>query len=90
MGVYLQHVPFETCIKITSEYAILVKDDYHLCYGSRGKDACYGDSGGALANKKTIYGIVSFGYHCGQVPGVYVKISYYQKWIQDVIKLRSA
>ncbi|XP_026823797.1 trypsin 3A1-like [Ooceraea biroi] len=89
MGVYVQYVPFETCV-MALDYAILVKDDYHLCYGSQGRDACYGDSGGALASKKTIYGIVSFGHGCGQVPGVYVKISYYQKWIEDVMKLRFA
>ncbi|RLU25892.1 hypothetical protein DMN91_002054, partial [Ooceraea biroi] len=67
MGVYVQYVPFETCV-MALDYAILVKDDYHLCYGSQGRDACYGDSGGALASKKTIYGIVSFGHGCGQVP----------------------
>lgn len=87
MGVFVQHIPFETCINITSLYARVVKDDYHLCYGTQGKDACFGDSGGALASKRTIYGIVSFGHGCGKVAGVYVKISYYREWIKDVANL---
>ncbi|XP_011157839.1 trypsin 5G1 isoform X2 [Solenopsis invicta] len=56
MGVYVEHVPFETCVNATSSYALLVDDDYHLCYGTEGKDACFGDSGGPLASKRTIYG----------------------------------
>lgn len=68
-------------------YATLVNDDYHLCYGSQGKDACFGDSGGALASKNTIYGIVSFGYNCGEVAGIYVRVSYYREWIKTVINL---
>lgn len=87
MSVYVKHVPFDVCIKTTPQYAILVRDDYHLCYGTRGKDSCYGDSGGALASKRTIYGIVSFGHHCGEVPGVYVKVLHYRKWIKDVTNL---
>ncbi|XP_011878680.1 PREDICTED: trypsin epsilon-like [Vollenhovia emeryi] len=87
MGVYVQHVPYEICVNATTSYATLVKDDYHLCYGTQGKDACFGDSGGALAGKRTIYGIVSFGHGCGKVAGVYVKVSYYEKWIKAVTNL---
>lgn len=87
MGVYIQHVPYEVCINATSSYAELVKEDYHLCYGTRGKDACFGDSGGPLASRRKIYGIVSFGYGCGKVAGVYVKVSYYREWIKAVAKL---
>ncbi|KYM99075.1 Trypsin-1 [Cyphomyrmex costatus] len=87
MGVYIRHIPYETCINATSSYATLVKDDYHLCYGTQGKDACFGDSGGALASRRTIYGIVSFGRGCGKVTGVYVKVSYYREWIKAVMNL---
>lgn len=87
MSVHVQYVPFEDCVEATPSYATLVKDDYHLCYGTQGKDSCYGDSGGALASRKTIYGIVSFGHSCGRVPGVYVKVSYYLKWIKDLTNL---
>ncbi|XP_072759616.1 trypsin epsilon [Anoplolepis gracilipes] len=87
MGVYVEYVPFEMCVKISSIYATLVKSDYHLCYGTQGKDACNGDSGGPLASKRTIYGIVSFGQGCGFVSGVYVKVSYYLDWIKAITNL---
>lgn len=84
MGVQVQQVPLKTCAK-TADYTTLTQ--VHLCYGTEGKDACYGDSGGALADKKTIYGIVSFGESCGKVPGVYVNVSYYISWIKKVTNL---
>lgn len=86
MSVHVKYVPFETCVKACSEYTTLVQN-VHLCYGTEGKDACYGDSGGALADKRTIYGIVSFGHSCGKVPGVYANVSHYLKWIKDVTNL---
>ncbi|XP_070154654.1 hypodermin-B isoform X2 [Polyergus mexicanus] len=46
MGVSVEYVPFEIC----SSYYVSIKNDYHLCYGTRGKDACFGDSGGPLAS----------------------------------------
>ncbi|KAL6446348.1 hypothetical protein ACFW04_001141 [Cataglyphis niger] len=82
MGVYVEYVPFEIC---SSYYGSDVKNNYHLCYGTRGKDACFGDSGGPLANRKTIYGIVSFGNGCGDITGVYVKVSSYLKWIKTIM-----
>lgn len=87
MGVQVQHVPYKTCVNATKEYKELVKNDNHLCYGTQGKDACFGDSGAALASKRTIYGIVSFGHDCGDVAGVYVKISYYREWIKNITNL---
>lgn len=85
MSVRVRHVPYETCIKASSVYENLVRKDNHLCYGTRGHDACYGDSGGPLAGWRTLFGIVSFGVGCGKVTGVYVKVSYYQTWIRKVI-----
>lgn len=87
MGTYLQYVPFKICINTNAAYKKLVKSDYHLCYGSPGKDACYGDSGGPLASNKTLYGIVSFGDGCGKVTGVYVRLSYYREWIKNITNL---
>uniref|UniRef100_A0A1Y9IVX9 Peptidase S1 domain-containing protein n=1 Tax=Anopheles minimus TaxID=112268 RepID=A0A1Y9IVX9_9DIPT len=52
-----------------------------LCAGSKGKDACTGDSGGALVIPKTNYfmlvGMVSWGSaSCGsEYPGVYVNVA---------------
>ncbi|XP_043251082.1 trypsin 3A1-like [Colletes gigas] len=87
MGVYVRRTPYEICVDESPEYNTLVKEEQHLCYGSYGKDSCYGDSGGPLASKNTIYGIVSFGQKCGVVSGVYTKVSYYRGWIRKVTNL---
>ncbi|XP_012219426.1 trypsin epsilon-like [Linepithema humile] len=86
-GIYIHHVPFETCIHTSKIYKKIVEDDRHICYGNPGKDACQGDSGGPLTSNKTIYGVVSFGDGCGKVPGVYVRVSYYLEWIKNVTNL---
>lgn len=53
-------------------------------------DTCYGDSGSSLTlkdrtGKSYAVGITSTGNGCGQegYPGVYTKISSYQKWIEN-------
>ncbi|XP_046806928.1 uncharacterized protein LOC111683246 isoform X3 [Lucilia cuprina] len=56
-------------------------------------DACDGDSGGPLVcsdeDGETLYGIISWGQHCGYVnhPGVYVRVEKYIDWIYDKINL---
>ncbi|XP_039997508.1 serine protease 27-like [Xiphias gladius] len=63
-----------------------------LCAGLKagGKDACQGDSGGALVTSDQILwvqgGIVSFGEGCARPksPGVYTRVSQYQEWIQNI------
>ncbi|RZC41899.1 neurotrypsin-like [Asbolus verrucosus] len=62
-----------------------------ICAGSldEGTDSCDGDSGGPLAclhnGVFTLYGITSWGQHCGYAnkPGVYVKVAHYRNWIDD-------
>ncbi|XP_031770885.1 hypodermin-A-like [Apis florea] len=86
-GIWVRYTPYEACIEESPEYRMLVKKDYHLCYGASGKDSCYGDSGGPLASKNILYGIVSFGKSCAVVSGVYVKVSYYRRWIKQITNL---
>ncbi|OXA61680.1 trypsin-1 [Folsomia candida] len=68
--------------------------DFHtekmICAADKngGKDACQGDSGGALLCDDvrfgdTLCGVVSFGFGCArqEFAGVYTKMSYYVDWI---------
>ncbi|XP_076382057.1 trypsin 3A1 [Megalopta genalis] len=87
MGVHVRRIPYEACVNQTTEYKALVDKEHHVCYGTPGKDSCFGDSGGPLANKNTIYGVVSFGQNCGTVPGVYESVQYYRQWIKRVTNL---
>ena len=48
----------------------------------KGRDACNGDSGGPLVCNGKLTGITSFGNGCGNVPGVYTRVSNYVEWIQ--------
>ncbi|CAO1438468.1 unnamed protein product [Diamesa hyperborea] len=52
-----------------------------------GRDACQGDSGGALICNSQIAGIVSFGFGCGRrnFPGAYVDVSQFNHWIQECV-----
>ncbi|XP_076870785.1 serine protease 27-like isoform X2 [Brachyhypopomus gauderio] len=57
-----------------------------------GKDSCQGDSGGPMVNKQgTVWvqsGITSWGEGCAspRSPGVYTRVSQYQKWISSILK----
>jgi len=62
-----------------------------LCAGTPAGhvDACQGDSGGPLtgwANRRTLVGIVSWGYGCASAayPGVYTRVASYAPWIEAV------
>ncbi|CAG9862414.1 unnamed protein product [Phyllotreta striolata] len=78
--------------KMPHVYGEAVTDNM-ICAGSMegGLDACDGDSGGPLAcldqGVFTLYGITSWGQHCGYAnkPGVYVKVGNYKEWIEDVV-----
>ncbi|XP_046745946.1 uncharacterized protein LOC124403977 isoform X2 [Diprion similis] len=72
--------------------------DGMVCAGylNEGVDSCDGDSGGPLAcfhnNAFTLYGLTSWGKHCGEAnkPGVYVRVAHYKKWIEEKIQTSSA
>lgn len=57
-------------------------------YKIGGRDACQGDSGGPLVANNKLYGIVSFGVGCARpsYPGVYTRVSFFRKWIDDIIE----
>ncbi|XP_061491937.1 hyaluronan-binding protein 2 [Rhineura floridana] len=74
-------------------------DESMLCAGNlqrTGTDTCQGDSGGPLTCVKNgsyyIYGIVSWGEHCGlkNKPGVYTSVTRFLNWISTKIQRESS
>ncbi|KAF4526466.1 hypothetical protein B566_EDAN014078 [Ephemera danica] len=65
--------------------------DTAICAGAEGRDACDGDGGGPLvcedAGQWYQVGVISFGIGCGrrETPGVYTRLSRYERWITDTI-----
>ncbi|XP_012529808.1 protein masquerade isoform X1 [Monomorium pharaonis] len=63
--------------------------------GEEGNDACQGDGGGPLVCQDDgfyeLAGLVSWGFGCGRqnVPGVYVKVSSYIGWINQIISVNN-
>ncbi|XP_074089754.1 hyaluronan-binding protein 2 isoform X2 [Macrotis lagotis] len=68
-------------------------DDTMICAGRQGTDSCQGDSGGPLTcerdGKYYLYGIVSWGFHCGKKPGIYTLVTKFHSWIKDTIQKES-
>lgn len=77
--VNLEVISFEHCN--TAYQGALVKG--MMCASAPGRDACQGDSGGALICQNRVAGVVSFGSGCAHptFPGVYMDITHYEKWI---------
>ncbi|XP_004925813.1 protein masquerade [Bombyx mori] len=63
--------------------------------GEEGNDACQGDGGGPLVCQDDgfyeLAGLVSWGFGCGRrdVPGVYVKVSAFIGWINQIISVNN-
>ncbi|XP_047214556.1 serine protease 27-like isoform X2 [Girardinichthys multiradiatus] len=82
-------VPIVSNSQCSSTYSSIT--DNMMCAGltAGGKDSCQGDSGGPLVTKSGAVwvqaGIVSFGNGCAKpnTPGVYVRVSNYQTWINS-------
>jgi len=85
--VQVPQVSTQTCNIL---YSGQIQNDM-FCLGQGnvgGSDACDGDSGSPAVCDGKLYGLVSWGYGCGNpnFPGVYVKLQACQKWIDSVIK----
>ncbi|XP_028145713.2 protein masquerade [Diabrotica virgifera virgifera] len=63
--------------------------------GEEGNDACQGDGGGPLVCQDDgfyeLAGLVSWGFGCGRldVPGVYVKVSSFIGWVNQIISVNN-
>lgn len=82
-------IPLQTC-RVSWNYDPDPIYDTHLCAGSLdgGVGACSMDSGGALTQNGEAVGIFSWGtLPCGLPlrPAIYVRVSAYISWIQDII-----
>jgi hypothetical protein len=86
MEVDLKYQPESIC---QEKYGNGVNPLTMLCATDVGKDTCQGDSGGPLFVKDTsmLVGITSWGFECASnvYPGVYVRVSTFDKWIDDTV-----
>lgn len=61
--------------------------------GEQGQDACHGDGGSPLSclvnGQYELTGIVSWGYKCGQLPGLYSKVSAFVGWINQIVSVNN-
>ena len=73
------------------DYTKRVDKNKQLCLYSPNKDTCQGDSGGPVVAPVNghfcLFGIVSYGYKCGQkdYPGVYTRVDYYSEWLKTYL-----
>lgn len=75
---------------VTEKHFILPANSF--CAGGQGgNDACQGDGGSGLVCESDgfyeLTGLVSWGFGCGRngVPGVYVKVSSFVGWINQIV-----
>lgn len=89
-AVSVPKISNERCEEKYAAYIFPVNENM-LCAGftEGGRDACWGDSGGALVNDAgEVVGVVSWGIGCAQpgYPGVYARISHVRDFIWRVIE----
>ena len=93
LPVKLQHatvefVPQTKCSTLFDELSRDITSNM-MCAGNTGKDACQGDSGGALWDHENnvVVGLTSWGYKCAHetYPGVYSRIGTQMDFISGVV-----
>ncbi|XP_018563116.1 trypsin-4-like isoform X2 [Anoplophora glabripennis] len=74
----------ETCEDIYDSVNIITKRMFCAGYRQGGRDSCQGDSGGPFVINETLYGLVSWGFNCGEpgYPGVYTNVSALRSYIK--------
>lgn len=80
-------IPIEACRNNWGLDPDLLHDD-HICGGVSGVSACDLDRGGALTQDGEVVGIASFNsFPCAQpnMPSVYVRVSAYVSWIEEIV-----
>jgi len=83
-------------INTVTEKIFILPTSSFCAGGEKGHDACQGDGGGPLVCEDSGYneltGLVSWGFGCGRkdVPGVYVKVSSFIGWINQIISVNNS
>ncbi|XP_025016471.1 protein masquerade isoform X2 [Tetranychus urticae] len=84
-----------TKIQAVTEKTFILPTSSFCAGGEQGNDACQGDGGGPLVCEVDgfyeLTGLVSWGFGCGRsnVPGVYVKVSNFIGWINQIISVNN-
>ncbi|XP_040073888.1 protein masquerade [Ixodes scapularis] len=84
-----------TKINAVTEKQFLLPASTYCAGGESGNDACQGDGGGPMVchvdGFYELTGLVSWGFGCGRadVPGVYVKVSAFIGWINQIISVNN-
>jgi len=87
LDVIDQSVCKKTYASASSSAGYEIKDTM-FCTFHAGRDACHGDSGGPFtimgeetSMRQTLVGVVSFGEHCAEFPGVFARVTAVLDWI---------
>jgi len=81
---------WDDCVaKYETKGVYSLEESLMVCAGGDGKDSCQGDSGGPMVaqvdGEWVQYGIVSFGFGCGDFPGVYARVSAEYDWMKAFV-----
>jgi len=100
--VGVEHSNYTKCKSDYAAFGRHLNESQQICAGGFNEAAtCNGDSGAPLMSlvklaknsplkKYAIVGIASFGLYphkCGKWPGVFIRVSYFEQWIKDNIRI---